>query len=425
MKQGITACSIFFRSKAYRYKALLLAWQSFVVNQKKAVKIAERLVVLGDHTSVVKDGRMMPGVVSMRETSETQSKPSYFRGQCWGAIGLLTGTLSSCFCCPLQLQIHQGFVHLGLTTEEAGNKHSIKLTERMVLMTIQFAVAHHCLCYLVLDAFFSASSVFRACHYYSIQHKKPWVEVLARAKNNYVGYFPATPKPISRPGRQAFYGDKVHLKECFDHLHLFETMSAQVYGKKESIQVMTLTLLWRPIASQVLFILAITSRGPIILMSSDLMLTAVNAVEMYCARTRIEIMFSVLKHLIGAFKFRFWTKKMPRHSRSPSSNRHLKSPRPENIRTIQACWQAYETFVLCASIAVGLLQFIALNFQASIWSDHRLYLRTRSRELPSEKTVKQIIAPLLVRQFFQHRKNGIIQQIRFYLTTVSDEMDDD
>ena len=103
MKPVITACSIFFRSKAYRYVAVLGAWQNFVVNQDKSVKVSERAVLLGDHTSVVKDGRKMPGVVSMHEESETQSKPSYFRGQCWGALGLLIGTLSDCFCCPLQL----------------------------------------------------------------------------------------------------------------------------------------------------------------------------------------------------------------------------------------------------------------------------------------------------------------------------------
>src|SRR5664279_485880 len=159
MKPVITACSIFFRSKAYRYDALLNAWQNFVVNQDKGVKVAERTVLLGDHTNVVKDGRKMPGVVSMHEASETQSKPSYFRGQCWGALGLLTGTLSACFCCPLQLQIHQGFTHLGLA-EASGSQSQVKSTERMVAMAVDFAASHQCLCYLVLDAFFQPVACF-------------------------------------------------------------------------------------------------------------------------------------------------------------------------------------------------------------------------------------------------------------------------
>ena len=393
MKRVITVYSIFFRSKAYRYEELLNAWQRFIIRQGKTVEVSERKVLLGDHTAAVKDGRRMPGVVSMHESSETQSKPDYFRGQCWGAIGLLTGSLSACFCCPLQLQIHQGWKHLGLTEDSEG-KFQTKLTERLVMMAVQFAVTHNCPSYLVLDAFFSVGSVFRACQYYSTEHKKPWLEVLAKAKENYVGYLPAPPKPASRPGRQSLYGDKVCLKECFDHPHLFETVNCQVYGKTEEIRFMTLSLLWRPIVAQVLFILAVTSKGPIILMSSDLTLSAAQAIELYCARTRIEIMFSVLKHLIGAFKFRFWTKSMPKHSRRPFPNAQLKTPKPEQIGNVQACWQAYETFVLCASIALGLLQWISLSMSDTVWSKHPLYLRTQSRDLPSEKTVKQILAPL-------------------------------
>src|SRR5664279_5377923 len=100
MKQATTDCSIFFRSKAYCYETLLATWQRFVIGQGKAVELAGRKVVLGDHTLAVKDGRKMPGVVSLHEASETQSKPDYFRGQCWGAIGLLVGSFSACFLLP-------------------------------------------------------------------------------------------------------------------------------------------------------------------------------------------------------------------------------------------------------------------------------------------------------------------------------------
>lgn len=424
MKPAITGCSIFFRSTAFRYEDLLTAWQRFVVRQDKALEVSGRKVVLGDHTAAVKDGRRMPGVVSLHESSETQSKPDYFRGQCWGAIGLLVGSLSACFCCPLQLQIQQGWKHLGLT-EDSGGKYQAKLTERLVAMAVGFAVIHHCPCYLVLDAFFSAGSVFRVCQYYAIESKKPWVEVLVKAKKNTVGYFPAPPKPVSRPGPQPRYGDKVCLQECFDYPDLFQTVSCSVYGKTEAIRVMTLALLWKPIADQVLFILAITSKGPIILMSSDLTLSAVQAVELYCARTRIEILFSVLKQVLGAFKFRFWTLHLPKHSRRPFPNAQLKSPSPEQVGKVQACWRAYEIFVLCAAIATGLLQFLALNFQETVWAEHRLYLRTQSRDLPSEKTVRQILAVVFIKQFYRVGKNTMIEQIRFYLMTVSDESDDD
>ena len=130
-----------------------------------------------------------------------------------------------------------------------------------------------------------------------------------------------------------------------------------------------------------------------------------------CARTRIEILFAMLKQLLGAFHFRFWSKKLPCHSRRPTANRDLKAPRPEHRPTVAACWQAYETFVLCASIALGLLQLIARRFGPQVWQHHTRYLRTQSRALPSERTVKQVLAALLVKQLVNLPSNRIISKI--------------
>ena len=401
---------------------MLETWHRHVLCQGNAVEVRGRKVVLGDHTAVVKDGGRMPGVVSLRETSETQSKPSYFRGHSWGTIGLLTGTLTACFCCPLQLQLHQGWAHRR-KKEAAASPVRVRLAERLVAMAIRWAVTQQCRCYLVLDAFFSVSSVFRACRYYSLQDRTPWVEVLVKAKANYVGYCPAPPKPAGRRGRPARYGEKICLRECFDHPHLFQTVTCSVYGRLETIRVLSLELLWRPLADRVLFIGAITSRGPLVLMSSDLTLPAAQAVELYCARTRIEILFAVLKHLIGAFQFHFWTHALPKHSRQPVANRQLKAPSERGLNSVLACWRAYETFVLCASIAVGLLQQIALTQSDTVWAHQQLYLRTKSRDLPSEKTVRQILQPLLLDHFFRLDSPGLMAPIRRYLNALEADLD--
>ncbi|MEZ5584443.1 MAG: hypothetical protein R3F37_18285 [Candidatus Competibacteraceae bacterium] len=61
--------------------------------------------------------------------------------------------------------------------------------------------------------------------------------------------------------------------ECFDHPQLFHTAQCHVYGKRETVQLMGLALLWKPLGDWLLFIFAITSRDPIVLMCSDLTLT--------------------------------------------------------------------------------------------------------------------------------------------------------
>ena len=394
-----------------------------MLSQEVAVEIDGRCVLLGDHTHVVKDGGRMPGVVSMREFSETQTKPSYFRGQCWGGLGLVVGTLKGCFCLPLELRIHQGFVHLGHAPEPQGGSRR-SLGERVVEMALRFALAHERPSWLVLDAFFPTAKVFRlARSVYSITLQQPYLQLLIRAKKNYVAYFPAAPKPERRPGRQATYGEKVRLYECFDHPQLFETLECEIYGQRETVQVLAVPLLWKPLGDWLLFIFAITSRGRIVLMSSDLTLCPASALELYCVRVRIEVMFDILKNLLHAFCFRFWTKALPRHPRRPRANRELQAPAASSLHTVHACWNAYETFVLCALIAHGLLQLIALRFSDTVWLHHTLYLRTQSRALPSEKTVKQVLAPRLIQQFVYLPQYSVLAKIQHLVDSAEDDED--
>ena len=367
-------------------------------------------MLLGDHTYVVKDGGRMPGVVSLHDHSETQHKPSYFRGQCWGALGLVVGSLGACFCLPLELRLHQGFIHRGESTSDA----SATLSERLVQMALDFAYQHQQPAWLVLDAFFPCAKVFRlARSIYSVALQQPFLQILVRAKKNAVAYYPALPKPAHRRGPQAKYGEKVFLYECFDHPHLFHTTPCTLYGRPETVQLMTLELLWKPLGETLLFIFAITSRGPILLMSSDLTLSPTTALELYCVRTRIEIMFAMLKTLCHAFCFRFWTQALDKQPRRPRANRHLQRPDDQHLPTVRACWDAYERFVLCACIAQGLLQLIALQFHSQVWQHYTLYLRTQSRWLPSERTVRQVIAQRITKQFFILPKNSIIQKLNY------------
>lgn len=398
--------AIFFRAQSYSTDRLRTAWQRFILSERLAFQVAGRQVLLGDHTSVVKDGGRMPGVVSLRETSETQSKPAYFRGQCWGAIGLLVGRLPQCFCLPLNLQLHQGFQHLRLTDDTASR---YSMGERIVQMALEFAYLHNRPVWLVLDAFFSSRWVFRlAFSLLSIETRQPLVQVITRAKKNYVAYWPANAKPTGKPGAPRQYGNKLLLRDVFEHRYLFRASEVEVYGKTETVLLLSRCLLWKPLGWHypLQFVWAITSHGPIVLMCSDLQVSAETVLRLYCARTRIEVLFATLKQRLGVFRFHFWSMALPKHSRRPFSNKLLKMPQPEDLEQVKACWQAMERFVLCGCIATGLLQWFSLKYHAALWDKQVLYLRTRSRELPSENTVRQILAPWLTRQFSPTRKNS-------------------
>ena len=246
---------------------------------------------------------------------------------------------------------------------------------------------------------------------WSVRLKGPLVTLIVRAKKNFVAYFEAEKPRTRRRGRPAKYGEKVNLFEFFDHAHLFSKTRCSVYGKIEDVSITSLDLLWKPTGSLIRFVLAVTSRGPIVLMCSDLNQDPVVALELYCARVRIETMFDMLKNLMGVFRYRFWTKQLPRHSRKPRKNKDLKKPFQNRIETVKRCFVACERFVMTGAVALGLLQLIAIKYKNSVWSRFEGFLRTRSRELPSERTVKSVIGNLLIKDLLSLAPGAVMREI--------------
>jgi len=402
----------FFRYSSWSLEMLMIQWTTFVLAQGLTVMVQGRAILLGDHTYAPKDGRRMPGVVTLHQDSETQSKPSYFRGHHWGAICLMIGSLLSPFGLPLVLGIHQGLSHIDKGTE--ANPDPDNLKTRIIRMALDFSLRHHLPCLLVLDAYFPCASVFHlAASIWSIELKAPLITLIIRAKNNCVAYYEAPKVEGKRPkGRPAQYGKKVKLTDFFDKPHWFSRQPCQVYGKIEEISVLAINLFWKPTGNLIRFVLATTSRGAIVLMCSDLNQDPLVAIRLYCARTRIEMMFDMLKNLIGAFCYRFWSKFLPRHSRNPQKNQQLQKPSPNHIDKVRLCWNAYERFTMLAAISLGILQLMALKFSAEIWKEYDGFLRTCSRELPSERTVKHVMARLLIRNFFIIAPITIMREIR-------------
>ncbi|MBW2742492.1 MAG: hypothetical protein JRE64_27580 [Deltaproteobacteria bacterium] len=264
-----------------------------------------------------------------------------------------------------------------------------------------------------MTLFFPSAAVFNLAHsLWSIELKQALLTLIIRAKKNCTAYFePEKPKE-KKPGRPPKYGKKVTLVDFFDDLNLFSKMNCRIYGKVEEVPIKAINLLWKPTGRMIRFVLAVTSRGPIVLMCDDLKQNPQVALELYCARTRIEIMFDMLKNLIGAFRYRFWSKLMPRHSRKPKKNKDLKKPSSQALHNVEVCWEACERFVMLGAISLGLLQMIALKYSNSIWNCYDGYLRTQSRELPSEKTVKHVIARLILRDFIISLPRAIMREIR-------------
>ncbi|MDM8537828.1 transposase [Desulfobacterales bacterium HSG17] len=402
----------FFRASSWSIPALIAHWETYVLLQDAALFVGKRVVLLGDHTYVPKDGRRMPGVVTLRQQSETQSKPSYFRGHCWAVTGLVIGSMAAPYCLPLALCIQLGMIHIGKVQESKGNKKTATMGTTVVTMALEFAVRNHMLSILVLDAFFPSGVIFNlAASVWCIETQQPLLTLIVRAKKNCVGYHEAKKEDYKGSGRYPKYGEKVILMEHFDHLYLFSKVTCQIYGRQETVDMAVLDLLWKPTGELIRFVLAKTSLGPIVLMCSDLNQDPVAALELYCIRIRIEIMIDMLKNMIGAFSYRFWSKMMPKHSRKPKTNKLLKTVPECCLDNVKRCWEAYERFVMLGAISLGILSLIAIRYKDKIWEQFDGYLRTRSREYPSERTVRYVIARLILKNFLISAPVGIMREI--------------
>lgn len=159
-------------------------------------------------------------------------------------------------------------------------------------------------------------------------------------------------------------------------MELFETMpecfedtTIELYGKYKTVSFLCLDLIWKPIGEKVRFVLVCDGSDRFILMCSDLTLSADDIILSYSYRFKIEVSFKVLKHLIGAFFYRFWTGVWPRIGKRTVSD--LSAAGDERSqRLIKQATEAIEGFVNFACIATGILQIVALNFHQTIWNKY-------------------------------------------------------
>ena len=84
----------------------------------------------------------------------------------------------------------------------------------------------------------------------------------------------------------------------------------------------------------------------------------------------------------------------------------------DDVRQVQGCWEGCERFVMLAAIALGLLQLIALKFSPDVWWRFQTFLRTRSRHMPSERTVKDVVSHLVLEDFLGVTPSATMQEIR-------------
>ncbi|MBM4103742.1 MAG: transposase [Planctomycetes bacterium] len=399
----------FFHSTAWSIETIMPIWWRWLVQQNVAYRVADRLVMLGDHTKTPKDGRKMPAVTTLHQDSETGSKPSYFRGHHWGCISLLVQACDKYFAVPLWATIQEGLT-LVASSEE---KRLLPKTVQIIETAKQTALAMGTKAYLVLDAYFAVGPVFSAAAE-QLNGIDNVVHILTRAKKNVVAHHTPPARKKHQKGRTKIYGTKIKLTTLFDSTasrYAFQTMQADIYDKSETVRYLVLDLLWKPVKGMLRFILVETSRGRIILMTSDLTLDPATAIQLYCRRVTIETMFDTLKNTLGAMAYHFWSHYLSPASRRPKKKQEQEqnSSNPTQTRNTLA---AIEKFVNVQLLVLGMLQLIAKKFPAQVKTKANCWLRTFSAKTPSEFVTRTALTNILKNNLYGFAKDLITQLIR-------------
>ena len=383
----------FFHSTAWTAESLYRQWEAWLIGQPVVEQVAGRVVLLGDHTKQPKDGRRMPGVTTLHQDSETSSKPSFFRGHHWGCLSLLAQAHGKRFALPLWAEIHP---------DDSQDSRATRLVNIAAEIGLRWGMP----LFLVLDAFFAVGPVFAVA-----AASKGALHILTRAKKNVVAFQQPPPRP-HRKGRRRMYGRKLKLMKLFDSRpHDFLSAATIVYRKQETVRYLVLDLIWKPVKGLVRFILVETSHGRIILMSSDLMIEPLVALNLYTSRVRIESLFASLKNLLGGLAYHFWSKYLTPVSRRPRRGSHPATVSSHPDRTANTL-AAIQKFVALHLIVLGTLQLMAAGFSDAVREHARCWLRTPSGAMPSDFISRIALANVLHGYLRNVAENPVIALIR-------------
>jgi len=145
---------------------------------------------------------------------------------------------------------------------------------------------------------------------------------------------------------------------CF-HTHTFKTAKAPVYGKGETVRYLSLDLQWKPVKGLLRFIPMENSRSRIILITSDLHLDPMIAMQLYRHLTKIETLFDTLKYTFGAMSYHLWSQCTSPASRKPRKYK-ARIQVTYNLKQTRKTPNAIEKFVNIHLLVLGFLQYLAV-----------------------------------------------------------------
>ena len=363
-----------FHSKGLDLDILTSCWVRLCLVLFRPFQVEQRLVCIADGIKAPKEGKRMPAVKLLHQESQNNTKPEYIMGHSFQAISLLVHSAGGQVAAvPLTSRIHEGLVF--------SNRDSKTLLDKLVALLFSITRVWNKPVVLVADAYYASAKVITPL--LNNGH-----HLVTRVKSNAVAYFPAPKVEKPARGRPRIYGEKVRLKDMATVDSAFTSAPSPVYGERDvMVRFRVLDLLWKPVARIVRFcIVHHPVRGTIFLLSTDTSLTALEILQLYGYRFKIELSFRQAVHVIGAYAYHFWMLGM-KPLRRGSGDQYLHRTSDEYRAAIRRKLRAYHLYVQLSCIAQGLLQHLAINHTAEAWRCFRSWLRTMNPAMPPSELI--------------------------------------
>ena len=364
-----------YHSTAIKLSRLSALWTRTVLSLfgEKIERLNGRPVLLADGKKNAKEGKKMPAVKSLRQDSESNTKPQFIMGHSTQAVAVVARAASILFAVPLDIKIHEGVIF--------SNRDKRTLLDKLLGLVNNLKLNEPC--YLVADAYYASGKMVKGT--LAQGH-----DLVTRAKSNCVAYHPApAPRATRAPGRPKRYGKKLKLSNLFHSTLAVREIPSPVYDENNiMLRVRCCDLLWRPAGRLVRFVLVEhPSRGRLILMCSDLKLDAVEIIRLYGLRFKIELGFKQAAQVIGTFDYHFWMRDMKPLKRR-NGNQHLHRESGAYRRAVRTKMTAYHVFLFAGVVAQGLMHYLSSCHTDAVWRSFGSWLRTiRKGVAPSEMVV--------------------------------------
>lgn len=389
-------------------------WLDVVVKYGNLKTLDGWLVCLGDHITVSKDGCYMPGVKKHHQSSESTSKAEYTFGHQHGFIAFLAGTRRP-VSIAVRAEIHDGADPIiELTNPEHKKSSSI---QKMLSQGIDVIKHIHRKSLFVLDAAFGTVDSFRRLKEHHSHHPSIPIALITRAKKNCVAYKNPPPREKGKRGRNRIYGEKVKLYELLKTAsEQFTKVQLPIYSKVETVSFLVIDLLMHRLESPVRYVLVKTGQQHMVLLCSDLTLSADTIIQAYAYRFKIETGFKHLKHVLGGFCYKFWSKHMTRLDRWKTQTPLDKGLSKHSIDKIVETFRAFEVYVMLSCIALGIVSILSEHYPKLLWQYNAKWLRT----LPSSMLPSVDITRISLKNYIHLNLSKVAQHpnLRLFLSKV-------